>query len=58
MTCPCGLQKSSRPCLEVAEEFRNIEMAKLKEKIGDLTKDQTVDISDICKVKKPSILKM
>ncbi|KAJ8920654.1 hypothetical protein NQ315_004793 [Exocentrus adspersus] len=58
VTCLCGLQKSTRPCLEVSEEFRNIEMAKLKDKIGDISKDQTVDISDICKAKKPTVLKI
>ncbi|KAJ8972173.1 hypothetical protein NQ314_000301 [Rhamnusium bicolor] len=32
VTCSCGLQKSTRPCIDVAEEFKNIEMAQLKEK--------------------------
>ncbi|KAJ8971889.1 hypothetical protein NQ314_000502 [Rhamnusium bicolor] len=59
VTCSCGLQKSTRPCIDVAEEFRNIEMAQLKEKMSDLSKDQTVDISDIIsKPKKPSVLKI
>ncbi|KAJ8955604.1 hypothetical protein NQ318_001434 [Aromia moschata] len=59
VTCLCGLQKGTRPCTEVTDEFRNIEMAQLKEKMGDLTKDQTVDISDIVsKPKKPTVLKI
>lgn len=58
ITCMCGLQKSTRPCLEVAEEFRNIQMAQLKDKMGVLSKDQSVDLSDIGNFKKPSVLKL
>lgn len=59
MTCACGIQKAVRPCIEVAEEFRNIQMAQLKEKMGALCKDQSVDISDIVtNTRKPSVLKM
>lgn len=59
VTCICGLQKSTKPCIEVTEEFKNMEMAQLKEKIGVSSKDQAVDISDIVRNSvKPNVLKM
>ncbi|KYB27326.1 protein shuttle craft [Tribolium castaneum] len=58
VTCPCGLQKATRPCIELAEAYKEIEMAHLKDKMADLLKDQAVDISDINKAKRPSVLKI
>ncbi|CAH1109198.1 unnamed protein product [Psylliodes chrysocephalus] len=59
VTCECGLQKSTRTCLEVADEFLNIQMAQLKEKMGSLSTSSTIDLTDILNVKKkPSVLKI
>lgn len=58
VTCLCGLQKSTKPCVDLTAEFRNIEMEQIKDKIGDLSKGNTVDISDVGKVNKPTILKV
>lgn len=57
--CSCGLQKTMKPCIEVSEEYKNLEMAQLRDKIGWSSKDQAVDISDIISTTtKPSTLKM
>ncbi|XP_060518977.1 protein shuttle craft [Cylas formicarius] len=59
LTCQCGLQKGSKPCLDLSEEFRNIEMAQIKERISRLSVGQTVDMSDIVnKPKVQSVLKI
>ncbi|XP_028140077.1 protein shuttle craft isoform X1 [Diabrotica virgifera virgifera] len=59
VTCPCGLQKSTRPCTEVADEFKNIQMAQLKEKMGSLSTSSTIDLTDIFNApKKPTVLKI
>ncbi|CAH0558067.1 unnamed protein product [Brassicogethes aeneus] len=59
VTCQCGLQKTQRSCLDLADEYRNLEIAKIRDKMSDLAKDQPVDISDIVSnVRRPSILKI
>ncbi|XP_023025615.2 nuclear transcription factor, X-box binding stc [Leptinotarsa decemlineata] len=59
ITCLCGVQKSTRPCIEVADEFKNLQMAQIKEKMGVLSVSHAVDISDILYVPmKPSVLKI
>lgn len=59
VSCSCGLQKSTRPCIDLAEEYKELEMANLKDKMSDLFKEQTVDISDIVhKPKRLPVLKM
>ncbi|XP_056631026.1 protein shuttle craft [Diorhabda sublineata] len=59
VTCLCGLQKSTRPCIEVVDEFKNIQMAQLKEKMGSLSTNSTIDLSDILNApKKPTVLKI
>lgn len=59
VTCNCGLQKATKICTDVAEEFKNLEMTQLREKITVTSKDQSVDISDIVdNCLKPTVLKM
>ncbi|CAG9859977.1 unnamed protein product [Phyllotreta striolata] len=59
VTCPCGLQKSTKPCIEVADEFHNIQMAKLNEKMSHLSTNSTVDLSDLMNTsKRPDVLKI
>ena len=43
----------------MTDEYKEMEMANLKDKMADMMKDQVVDISDIVnKPKRPSVLKM
>ncbi|KAL3282485.1 hypothetical protein HHI36_005668 [Cryptolaemus montrouzieri] len=56
--CPCGLQKGTKSCNEVIEEIRSIEMALLSEKMLNMSRNQSVDISDISKPKRPDVLKI
>ncbi|KAL1506566.1 hypothetical protein ABEB36_005902 [Hypothenemus hampei] len=58
VTCLCGLQKSTKVCMDLADEYINLEMAQLKEKMGNLSTTQVVDLSDITQVKKPLVLKI
>ncbi|CAH1109122.1 unnamed protein product [Psylliodes chrysocephalus] len=45
-------KKSTRTFLEVADEFLNIQMAQLKEKMGSFSTSSTIDLTDILNVKK------
>ncbi|XP_050308291.1 protein shuttle craft [Anthonomus grandis grandis] len=57
VTCLCGLRKSTKVCLDLTDEFRNIEMSQLKEKMTYLSCNQSIDLTDTT-VKKPSVLKI
>lgn len=58
VSCICGVQKGIRSCNEVANEMRSIELAQLGEKILNMSKNQSVDMTDMGKPKRPEVLKM
>lgn len=59
VSCICGIQKGVRSCNDVTNEMRNIEMARLSEKMMSMSKNESVDISDMSKPeRRPSVLKI
>ncbi|CAH1183422.1 unnamed protein product [Phaedon cochleariae] len=59
VTCACGLQKATKACVEVEGEFKNLQMSQIKDKMGVLSNNQSVDISDILNTpKRPTTLKI
>ncbi|KAH1026829.1 protein shuttle craft [Dendroctonus ponderosae] len=57
VTCLCGLQKASKSCMELTEEFRRIEMAQLKDRLSHMMSNASVDLQE-ASVRRPAILKV
>lgn len=55
VTCLCGLQKSSKVCMDLTEEFRNIETALIKDRMDNSS--YNYDLTDVT-FKKPAVLKI
>ncbi|XP_044750760.1 protein shuttle craft-like [Coccinella septempunctata] len=58
VSCICGVQKGVRSCNDVINEIRNIELAQLSEKMLNMSKNQSVDMTDLKKPKRPDVLKI
>ncbi|KAK4880352.1 hypothetical protein RN001_008498 [Aquatica leii] len=52
VTCPCGLRKSSRVCVDLIGEYQMIDMSQLAFKMEQMQMGQRVDVTDLGSLKK------
>lgn len=55
--CECGLQTSTRPCIDMAGEYQKIANSMLASKMADMQLGHTIDIGDVLQTTRKRILR-
>uniref|UniRef100_A0A1Y1JZ76 Protein shuttle craft n=1 Tax=Photinus pyralis TaxID=7054 RepID=A0A1Y1JZ76_PHOPY len=58
VTCPCGLRKSTRICMDLSAEYQNMAMSQLASKIEQIQMGNTVDVTDLANSQKRTSFKL